>query len=71
VKLSKEEIENKLTQLTAKLPKLQKDAKELPIKKEIEIDETKRIVNPRLIASKGQRKVKKKIQHLRKLLKAS
>lgn len=71
MKLSKEEIENKLTQLTAKLPKLQKDAKELPIKKEIEIDETKRIVNPRLIASKGQRKVKKKIQHLRKLLKAS
>lgn len=71
VKLSKEEIENKLTQLNAKLPKLEKGAKELPIKEEIEVEDGKKTINPRLIASKGQRKVKKKIQHLKKLLKAS
>jgi hypothetical protein len=71
VKLSKEQIENKLKQLEAKLPKLEKDAVELPTKKEIEIDDVKKIVNPRIIASKGKRKVQKKIVHLKKLLKAS
>jgi hypothetical protein len=71
VKLSKEEIEAKLSKLSAKLPKLEQGAKELPIKQEIEVDETKKVINPRLIAAKGQRKVKKKIQHLKKLLKAS
>jgi hypothetical protein len=71
VKLSKEEIETKLSKLTAKLPKLEKGAKELPIKEEVEVDDSKKIINPRLIANKSQRKTKKKIQHLKKLLKAS
>lgn len=71
MKLSKEQIEGKLEKLKVKLPKLETGAKELPLKAEIEVEDNKKTINPRMIAKKGQRKVKKKINHLKKLLKAS
>lgn len=70
VKLTEEQIQNKIKVLEQKLPKLVEGAKTLPLKEEIERNDKKITINPRLIAQKSSRKVQKKLRHLKSLTKS-
>jgi len=65
---TKEDIEKKLNALVAKLPNTQEKITKAPVSAEVERNEKKYKIKPQLIAKKSARKVKKKINHLKKLL---
>ena len=65
---TKEDLENKLKSLEARLPKIEEKAKSAPLTGEVERNEKKYRINPRLIANKSARKVSKKINHIKKLI---
>ena len=68
---NKENCEKKLASLEKKLPGLVKNAHSLPNLMEVEVDGAKKIINPRMVALKSSRKVRKRINHIKALLKTN
>lgn len=69
-RLTPEEMKKKLEQLAAKKAKLAERHKVAPFIEEIEVEGAKKSRHTKILLSKALRKTKKKIGHVRKLLKA-
>ena len=67
--MSKEDLQAKISKLESKRKKLIEKLSHLPKRAEVEKGEAKVVVNPQLNARKSSRKVRKKLEILRALLK--
>ena len=67
--MSKEDLQAKISKLESKRKKLIEKLSQLPKRAEVEKGEAKVVVNPQLNARKSSRKVRKKLESLRALLK--